>query len=562
MSGTIALHRLVAAQAAVYGFPPTNLTPNSPLPMMLVLAALQGCDPTLPTALPGNLYVSPPPMGESTCGDANNWQDVESYDGALGPSVDFVDRHERAVGYIDGTCTGTLVSYNLFLTAGHCFSDAADAEGATVLFNYQNDPNGAPRTPEAHTIEELVEHEDTGDGTLDYALVRLSGSPGYTWGTTAIDGGVPFEDEAITIIQHPGGIPKVIEAGSITTVETSMITYNNLDTDGGSSGAGILNAHGQITGVHTQGGCEGRANSGVRMDYILASGSIIGGSDHLWLGQSNGNFDTSVGVTNAGGTYVAIGGDFDGDGRSDIFWYGRGTGPDYAWYGTGTGTFTSRTYTVSEEQWIPLVGDFDHDGRSDIFWYGPGTVSDRVWYGNTTRAFTSKSFTVSASIARPVAGDFDGDGYSDIFWYNPGAASDSVWFGRTGRAFTSKAFTVNGADYQPVAGDFNGDGEDDIFWYGPGSVGDSVWSGRTTRTFVSSTKTVTGHYQPFAGDFNGDGEDDIFWYGPSTNPDYVWLGDSTGGFTSIGSQVSGIYTPIPGRYNSDARTDIFWYRPG
>lgn len=537
----------------------TNLVLARPL---MLLAVLQGCGEMSSATLPGGIEVSPPPMDESTCGDANNWQDVESYDGTLGPSVAFVDRHERAVGYIDGTCTGTLVAYNMFLTAGHCFDDAADAEGATVLFNHQLDPSGNPRTPTTHQIVELVEHEDSGDGTLDYALVRLDGSPGYTWGTAAIDGWSPAEDEAITIIQHPGGIAKVIEAGTITTVDASMLTYNNVDTDNGSSGAGILNALGQITGVHTQGGCATAGNHGVRMDHILASGSILGGSDNLWLGQSNGTFDKSVGVTNAGGTYVAVGGDFDGDGRGDIFWYGRGTGPDFVWYGTGTGTFTSKTFTVSEELWIPLVGDFDHDGRSDVFWYGPENVIDRVWYGNTTRTFTSKSFTVSASTARPVTGDFDGDGYADIFWYNPGATADSVWYGRTGRVFTSKAFTVNGTSYQPVAGDFNGDGEDDIFWYGPGSAGDMLWSGRTTRTFASSSATVSGHYQPFTGDFNGDGEDDIFWYGPSTNEDYVWLGDTAGGFTSLDMDIEGIYTPIPGRYNSDSRTDVFWYRPG
>ena len=30
----------------------------------------------------------------------------------------------------------------------------------------------------------------------------------------------------------------------------------------------------------------------------------------------------------------------------------------------------------------PLAGDFNGDGKSDVFWYVAGPAADSVWYGN------------------------------------------------------------------------------------------------------------------------------------------------------------------------------------
>src|SRR5512145_1979055 len=77
----------------------------------------------------------------SKCGGTWNLQHVESYDGTLGVSESFVDLHERPVGlHLQSNmpnCTGTLISRNLFLSAGHC----SYAVNETVRFNYQRDGN-------------------------------------------------------------------------------------------------------------------------------------------------------------------------------------------------------------------------------------------------------------------------------------------------------------------------------------------------------------------------------------------------------------------------------------
>lgn len=153
---------------------------------------------------------------ESICGVTDDSQPVEQYDGTLGVTRDFADAHEEAVGQIQWNdnlgdiyddpgdvsdvrwCTGTLISDNLFLTAGHCFDRTGGfwsrpkVNGSTdvippdeiatsmhVNFNYQVDPSGNLRSEAQFAIEEIVEYRL---GGLDYAIVRLAGTPGRTFG--------------------------------------------------------------------------------------------------------------------------------------------------------------------------------------------------------------------------------------------------------------------------------------------------------------------------------------------------------------------------------------------
>jgi V8-like Glu-specific endopeptidase len=496
-------------------------------------------------------------------GDTPDWQDVELYTGSLGPTTEFVSEHQGAVGVVNGYCTGTLITHNLFLTAGHCFENEEDATTSIVTFDYQKGADGAVRDGDAYAIVDLVEHVN--DGVNDYAIVRLEGGPGFTWGIAELSARTPLNGEALTLIQHPDGLPKVVEGGNASGIAagSSKIKYANLDTLGGSSGSGILDQYGQVIGVHYLGGCHtpAGANEGTRMDSIMAASSMLGGGDRIWNGKSNDTFTTATPV-NVDNTFVAVGGDFDADGHGDIFWYGRGTQADRVWYARGDGTFTSKSFNYQEVESVPVVGDFDGDGRSDVFWYGRGSDPDSVWYGAANRGFTNIAASVGGSGYRPVAGDFDGDGRDDIFWYRTTGTS-SVWYGGANRVFTSKTFTVNGGPYRPVAGDFNGDGRGDVFLYGPGSIADNLWTGNTNRSFGSIAQSVGGYYQPFAADFDGDGRDDMFWYRAGSESDSVWYFKADLTHTGVSHAVSPLYTPITGRFDgTNPQADIFWYRPG
>jgi V8-like Glu-specific endopeptidase len=247
----------------------------------------------------------------SICG-TTDWQDVESYDGTLGTTIGFVNSHQASVanirwrsdlasrytqpGNVGGVrwCTATLVARDLLITAGHCFDPdgtgwtwprsnstgvaVTAAQGAAEMvvdFNYQNDPSGVSRSITTVSVTQLVEYRL---GSLDYAVIRVSGNPGDQWGIT-IPGAFPTSvGDAITIIQHPDGIPKVVHAGTITSVIGSDIYYATADTDGGSSGSGVLNnASGLITGIHTNAGCNasGGSNRGVRFLDIYDASSVL-----------------------------------------------------------------------------------------------------------------------------------------------------------------------------------------------------------------------------------------------------------------------------------------------
>jgi hypothetical protein len=97
----------------------------------------------------------------------------------------------------------------------------------------------------------------------------------------------------------------------------------------------------------------------------------------------------------------------------------------------------------------PLVGDFDGDGRRDILWYGAGAAADLVWYGAANGRFAPAAATVRGSY-RPLVADFGGDGPDDVLWWAPGPAQDVLWFGRSWRRFTSRWTTLD-LDYQRAA---------------------------------------------------------------------------------------------------------------
>ena len=279
--------------------------------------------------------------------------------------------------------------------------------------------------------------------------------------------------------------------------------------------------------------------------------------DHLWLGRPSRNF-AGVPVT-VRGHYLPLGGDFDGDGRADILWYGPGGAPDVLWLGRPGGRFAARKLTVRGD-YRPLAGDFDGDRRGDVLWDGPGAQPDVLWLGRTGGRFAARRLRIRGTY-QPVLGDFDGDGRRDVLWYGPGGDPDVLWRGRRGGGFAARTLAVRG-QYRPLAGDFNGDGARDVVWYQPGPGADVVWSGHGNGRFSARRVQAPDGAEPFGGDFDGDGRRDIFWYGPGAAADQLWYGGAGGRFTTAPAAVHGSYRPLVADFGGDGPDDVLWWAPG
>jgi Trypsin-like peptidase domain len=217
----------------------------------------------------------------SICGSTDDSQFVNSYNGNLGPTVAFVSANKGSKGAMENTasassskfCSGSLIGTNLFLTAGHCVDSTT--VGKFVAFNYERAAGSTTLLTQSHyRIDAVLED---GVGGVDYAILRLAGTPGTTWGVATVASADAPVGAALTIIGHPAGAPKKIEAGSLNSFSGTTVRYGNIDTLGGSSGSGVLDSSGRIIGVHTNGGCTstGGLNFGQRISSIRAVSSIL-----------------------------------------------------------------------------------------------------------------------------------------------------------------------------------------------------------------------------------------------------------------------------------------------
>jgi hypothetical protein len=326
-----------------------------------------------------------------------------------------------------------------------------------------------------------------------------------------------------------------------------------------------------------------------------------GGDGNWWMAPSDGTSFTwhlAGNVTSLGnfvdGKHQFYGGDYNGDGKSDMLVYGSNDGN---WrLGTSDGTNLTWSTVSNTGNFGNLMdgghriftGDFTGDGKSDVLFYYSG---DGHWWLGTSSG-TALTWTLAAGTTfgnlldgthAIYTGDYNGDGKLDLLVYNN--SDGTFWFGIssgtaitwTQAAATSGYGNLLGQGHRILTGDFNGDGKSDVLFY---YNGDSSWwmgvSNGTALTWhqagnsAAAGNLVDWSYRMFSGDYDGDGKSDVayynsvdgsFWLGLSDGNQLAWKSGGTGA-AMIGDLADPERLLFGGDYDGDGKADALSYSSG
>ena len=342
----------------------------------------------------------------------------------------------------------------------------------------------------------------------------------------------------------------------------------------------------------------------------------------------NSNVD-SVGGTDSEGFFThpdakVYPGDYNGDGKTDLFVKGYGTyralylansqGNGFSRVFMGEmdgigGTHSDGRLTSPDAEVFP--GDYNGDGKTDLFVKGYGTYRTLYLANSTGTGFdiafsssldnvggTHSDGCLTSSDAKVYTGDYNGDGKTDLFVKGYGTYRTLYLANSSGTgfdvAFSSASDNVGGTDSEGFftdssakiyTGDYNGDGKTDLFIKGYQKyralyVANESGNG-FGRLFYGNADSIGGtdsedffthpDAKIYSGDYTGDGKTDLFVKGFGNyralyvagvhgNRFYrMFMGDSAGiGGTSSGLEFTSSDAIVyPGDYNGDGKTDLF-----
>jgi hypothetical protein len=310
-----------------------------------------------------------------------------------------------------------------------------------------------------------------------------------------------------------------------------------------------------IQGDMNQGTINPSAFLDVQSHYAANTNVVFVRGDH---------FFQLVSRAHAPPAHKLYGGDFDGNGKSDVLMYYAGNG-DF-WLGLSDGANLNFTNAGNQSGFGNLLdgghaiftGDFTGDGKTDVAFYYPG--DSRWWLGTSTgTALTWTSLGTTPNFGnlldgkhRVQVGDYDGNGKADFCVYASGDGSFQLGLSNGSSLTWKSAGMTSGfgnlldGSHAFFDGDFDGDGKEDVLFFYNGDK--SLWLGRSDGNTLTWTKVgdesgfgnlIDRDHRMLAGDFNGDTKTDLAFY--FAGDEHWWLGISNGsGFTwSLAATTTG-----------------------
>ncbi len=157
-----------------------------------------------------------------------------------------------------GFCSGSLVSEDLVLTAGHCIQTQNDCDNTRFVFGFGVATAGVYPTsvPEDDVVgcKSIVTRKMEGQGA-DYGLIRLTRKISHRTPLQVERNSSLKPGDPVGVIGHPSGLPTKVSFGAEVRSTTPVGYFTtNLDTYGGNSGSAVFNGNtGRIEGILVRG---------------------------------------------------------------------------------------------------------------------------------------------------------------------------------------------------------------------------------------------------------------------------------------------------------------------
>jgi hypothetical protein len=239
--------------------------------------------------------------------------------------------------------------------------------------------------------------------------------------------------------------------------------------------------------------------------------------------------------------YVHGSGDFDGDGRSDLFLYR----PEPSSFRVRTLTSTSITSPFDGIGGMPALLDWDGDGKTDLCVWSP---QNGVWRIRASMSNEIETPVLGRGGDIPVPGDYFGLGRDQIAVFRPSLAT---WYIDSARTPTAVAVQFGEVGDLPVPADWNGDGDIELGVWRPST---GMWYAAEidgSPVPIAFPQYGQAGDTPFAGQFVGSAIADQVLYRRSNGTFYTRNG-ATGFSTSV---VHFYGLPVPLDWNGDGRLD-------
>lgn len=251
--------------------------------------------------------------------------------------------------------------------------------------------------------------------------------------------------------------------------------------------------------------------------------------------------------------------DFNGDGRSDLFWRHSADGWNAIWHSANSSTNQDVAPESSQLWQIAGYGDFNGDGRSDVLWRHAAQGWNVIWRSANPATSVTIAQVASQDWKAAAVGDFDGDGRSDILWRHAVGGWNVYW--PAGDSAAARELAPESDQMWRIVGvgDFNGDGSSDILWRHVLQGWNVIWRSGSSLARTEVTAVPSQDWQVAGiGDFDADGRADILWRATQGWNVYWPSGNSTNAREL--SPVSDPSWKIVGiaDFDGDGRSDLFW----